>query len=164
MQSIPTALTSAGTDPTGGAGIQADLKTFQEIKTYGMSVITSVVVQKTAAVQEVHHVPHKMIRQRLESVLTDIVPPAFKSGMLANTSIMETVFESIRQLEVPYVRDPVMVASSGDALISEGSRDYLSEELVPLTTVVTPNIKEAEVLTGLTIETTEDMQEAAKQI
>lgn len=164
MQSIPTALTIAGTDPTGGAGIQADLKTFQEIKTYGMSVITSIVAQNTTGVQDVHHVPASMIHQQLESVLTDIVPHAFKTGMLANTSIMETVFESIRQLEVPYVMDPVMVASSGDPLISEDSRDYLSKELVPLTTVVTPNIKEAEVLTGLTIETTEDMQEAAKQI
>lgn len=164
MQSIPTALTIAGTDPTGGAGIQADLKTFQETKTYGMSVITSVVAQNTTGVQDVHHVPSAMIQHQLESVLTDIPPQAFKTGMLANTSIMETVFESIRHVEAPYVMDPVMVTTSGDTLVSEDSRDYLSTQLLPLTTLVTPNISEAEVLTGLTIKTTEDMQEAAKQI
>jgi len=164
MQSIPIALTIAGTDPTGGAGIQADLKTFQELKTYGMSVITSVVAQNTTGVQDVHHMPNSMIHEQLNSVLTDIMPHAFKTGMLANMSIMETVFESIRQLEVPYVMDPVMVASSGDPLISGDSRDYLSERLVPLTTLVTPNIKEAEVMTASTIKTTDDMQAAAKKI
>lgn len=164
MQSIPKALTIAGTDPTGGAGIQADLKTFQEVKTYGMSVITSVVAQNTTGVQDVHHVPNTMIQQQLKSVLSDIVPLAFKTGMLANTSIMESVLEFISQLEVPYVMDPVMIASSGDPLISQDSREFLSKKLVPLTTVVTPNIKEAEVLTDSTIETTEDMQHAAKQI
>src|SRR5699024_2910597 len=154
MQSIPTALTIAGTDPTGGAGIQADLKTFQEIKTYGMSVITSIVAQNTTGVQDVHHVPDNMIHQQLESVLTDFMPHAYKTGEVSKTSIMETVFACMRQLEVPYVMDPVMVASRCDPRISEESRDCLSVKLVRWTSVVASKRKEAEGLTGRTIETT----------
>lgn len=164
MSSISTVLTIAGTDPTGGAGIQADLKTFQELKTYGMSVITSVVAQNTTGVQDVQHLPESMIEQQLESVLTDIPPQAYKTGMLANTSVMEAVFHKISKLNVPYVMDPVMIATSGDALVNEDSRVFLIQALLPLTSIVTPNVPEAEMLTGQKIETTEDMQQAAKQI
>lgn len=164
MKPIPAVLTIAGTDPSGGAGIQADLKTFQELKAYGMSVITSVVAQNTTGVQNVQHMPVSMIKQQLESVISDIPFQAFKTGMLANITIMDAVAEKISGLDVPYIMDPVMVATSGDALISGDSRDYLRDKLLPLSALVTPNIPEAEVMTGKTIKSAEDIQQAAKQI
>ncbi|SFB06574.1 hydroxymethylpyrimidine/phosphomethylpyrimidine kinase [Lentibacillus halodurans] len=164
MKPIPAALTIAGTDPSGGAGIQADLKTFQELKTYGMSVITSVVAQNTTGVQDVHHIPEHMIEQQLKSVMSDIPFQAFKTGMLANPGIMDAVAEKISELNVLYIMDPVMVTTSGDTLISEDSRDYLRDILLPMSTLVTPNMPEAEVITGEKIDTSEDMQQAAKQI
>ncbi|MFD1363621.1 bifunctional hydroxymethylpyrimidine kinase/phosphomethylpyrimidine kinase [Lentibacillus salinarum] len=164
MHHIPAALTIAGTDPSGGAGIQADLKTFQELKTYGMSIITSVVAQNTTGVQDVQHITVPMIKQQLDSVLSDIPFQAFKTGMLANVDIMNAISNKISGLAIPYIMDPVMVTTSGDTLISEDSRDYLRESLLPLTTLVTPNVPEAEVIIGETIETSEDMQRAAKRI
>ncbi|GAB4075152.1 bifunctional hydroxymethylpyrimidine kinase/phosphomethylpyrimidine kinase [Barrientosiimonas marina] len=164
MPSIPKALTIAGTDPTGGAGIQADLKTFQELKSYGMSVITSVVAQNTTGVQDVQNMSSSMIKQQLESVMDDIPFQSFKTGMLANVPIMEAVYAELAQLDVPYVMDPVMVTTSGDTLVSEEARDYLREALLPLAAVVTPNIPEAEVLTGMTIQTADDMKQASQQI
>ncbi|RYG74212.1 bifunctional hydroxymethylpyrimidine kinase/phosphomethylpyrimidine kinase [Lentibacillus lipolyticus] len=164
MQHIPAALTIAGTDPSGGAGIQADLKTFQEIQTYGMSVITSVVAQNTTGVQDVHHMPVSMIKQQLDSVISDISFQAFKTGMLANIDIMDAVVEKISCLDIAYIMDPVMVTTSGDTLISKDSREYLRDNLLPMATLVTPNIPEAEVIISGTIETAEDMQRAAQQI
>ncbi|HLS10185.1 bifunctional hydroxymethylpyrimidine kinase/phosphomethylpyrimidine kinase [Lentibacillus sp.] len=164
MSQIPAALTIAGTDPSGGAGIQADLKTFQELKTYGTSVITSVVAQNTTGVQDVQHISEPMIKQQLESVISDIPFQAFKTGMLANIDIMDAVAEKTSVLNIPYIMDPVMVTTSGDTLISENARDYLRENLLPMTTLVTPNIPETEVIAGVTIRTLDDMQQAAKQI
>ncbi len=164
MNKVESALTIAGTDPSGGAGIQADLKTFQELQTYGMSVITSVVAQNTTGVQDVQHMSGSMIKEQLVSVISDIPFQAFKTGMLANIEIMDAVAEKICGLTVPYVMDPVMVAASGDPLISDDAQTYLCEKLLPLTTVTTPNIPEAEAITGQTITTPEDMQQAAKQI
>src|SRR5690625_3658844 len=150
------ALTIAGTDPTGGAGIQADLKTFQELKSYGMSVITSVVAQNTTGVQDVHHLPIPMIKQQLDSVFTDMPVNAFKTGMIANIDMMKAVKEKISEIETPYIMDPVMVATSGDALIVENARNYLRDHLLPLTALVTPNIPEAEFLTGNKVDSMED--------
>lgn len=164
MKTTPAALTIAGTDPSGGAGIQADLKTFQELKTYGMSVITSVVAQNTTGVQNVQHIPVSMIQQQLDSVISDIPFQAFKTGMLANIDIMDAVAEKISGLNVPYIMDPVMVTTSGHTLIAEDSRDYLRENLLPMTTLVTPNVPEAEVITGETIESPGDLKNAALQI
>ncbi|GGJ88904.1 hydroxymethylpyrimidine/phosphomethylpyrimidine kinase [Lentibacillus kapialis] len=164
MTHIPAALTIAGTDPSGGAGIQADLKTFQELKTYGMSVITSVVAQNTTGVQDVQHMSVSMIKQQLKSVLSDIPFQAFKTGMLADIDIMDAVIEKISGLDSPYIMDPVMMTTSGHTLIAEDSRKYLRENLLPLSALVTPNIPEAEVITGETIKTPDDMQQAAKQI
>ena len=164
MKKIPCSLTIAGTDPSGGAGIHADLKTFQELKSYGMSVITSVVAQNTTGIQDIHHVPLDMIEQQLDSVTTDMPLHAFKTGMIANIDMMKIVVNKIETLNAPYVMDPVMVATSGDSLIEENARDFLREQLLPLTTVVTPNIPEAEYLTGEKIETFEDMKQAAVHI
>ncbi|WP_340002839.1 bifunctional hydroxymethylpyrimidine kinase/phosphomethylpyrimidine kinase [Oceanobacillus sp. FSL K6-0127] len=162
MKQVACALTIAGTDPSGGAGIHADLKTFQELQSYGMSVITSVVAQNTTGVQAVHHVPIEIIEQQLDSVISDMPIHALKTGMIANQEMMKVIQKKIAALQVPYVLDPVMVATSGDALIEEEARDYLRKQLLPLTTLVTPNIPEAEFLIGETIKTTDDMKQAAE--
>ncbi|PAV30492.1 bifunctional hydroxymethylpyrimidine kinase/phosphomethylpyrimidine kinase [Virgibacillus profundi] len=161
---VPCALTIAGTDPSGGAGIQADLKTFQELKTYGMSVITSVVAQNTTGVQAVHHIPIEMIEQQLNSVFSDMPIHAFKTGMIANEDIMKVIAEKISGQDISYVMDPVMVATSGDPLIAKNARYFLRQNLLPLTSLVTPNIPEAEYLTGETIDTVEAMKDAAVKI
>lgn len=164
MSKVACSLTIAGTDPSGGAGIQADLKTFQELKSYGMSVITSVVAQNTTGVQSIHHLPLEMIADQLDSVFSDMPVDAFKTGMIANIDMMEVILEKIKDKDIPFVIDPVMVATSGDKLISDDARNYLRDHLLPLCTVVTPNIPEAEFLTGMKIDNLEDMQEAAKVI
>lgn len=164
MKEVACSLTIAGTDPTGGAGIQADLKTFQELQSYGMSVITSVVAQNTTGVQSIHHIPLQMIEDQLESVLSDMPVHAFKTGMIANIDMMEVIQAKIAGRNIPFVIDPVMVATSGDALISEDARDYLRDHLLPMCKVVTPNLPEAEFLTGVKIETEEAMKDAAQKI
>lgn len=164
MTNTRNVLTIAGTDPTGGAGIQADLKTFQELKTYGMSVITSVVAQNTLGVQAVHHLPISMIETQLHSVLSDIPVHAFKTGMIANIDMMEVIQENITELDAHFVLDPVMVATSGDTLINEQARDYLRNHLVPLSSLVTPNIPEAEFLLETNITSKDDMEKAAIRI
>lgn len=164
MNQLSCVLTIAGTDPTGGAGIQADLKTFQELKSYGMSVITSVVAQNTTGVQGVHHMPLSMIEEQLDSVIDDIPVQAFKTGMIANVEMMEIIKRRLVRLNAPYVMDPVMVTTSGDVLIPEDARLFLRDELLPLTTVVTPNIFEAEHLLQRRLETLGDMKEAAQAI
>lgn len=164
MTNIPSTLTIAGTDPTGGAGIQADLKTFQELKSYGMSVTTSVVAQNTTGVQDVTHVPLSMIEAQFDSIIEDIPVDALKTGMIANTDIMRIVKRKIVKLDAPYVMDPVMVTTSGNTLIDEDARVFLRDELLPVTTVVTPNIPETEHLLNKNIDNTEDMKLAAKDI
>lgn len=164
MKQVACALTIAGTDPSGGAGIQADLKTFQELQTYGMSVITSVVAQNTTGVQDIHHIPLAMIEKQLDAVLNDMPVHALKTGMIANIDMMEIIVRKIAHEDIPFVIDPVMVATSGDALINPEARDYLREHLLPLCTVVTPNIPEAEYLIDKKITTTDDMIAAAKII
>lgn len=164
MSTIPCVLTIAGTDPSGGAGIQADLKTFQELRSYGMSVITSIVAQNTTGVQDIHHLPLSMIESQLDSVLEDIPPQALKTGMIANIDMMKIIKQKIQDLNVPYIMDPVMVATSGDALIDDKARDFLSKELISLTTVITPNIPEAEYLLNEKIENIYEMEMAAEKI
>lgn len=163
-KNFSSALTIAGTDPSGGAGIQADLKTFQELKVYGMSVITSVLAQNTIGVQAVHHLPLDIIEEQLHSVFTDLPVHAFKTGMIANAEMMEIIKETNKNIDIPYVIDPVMVATSGDSLIDEEARVFLQEQLFPLSIIITPNIPEAEFITGLKIKTVDDMKKAAKQI
>ncbi|SFK58837.1 hydroxymethylpyrimidine/phosphomethylpyrimidine kinase [Halobacillus dabanensis] len=164
MKRIPCVLTIAGTDPSGGAGIQADLKTFQELKSYGMSVITSVVAQNTTGVKDVHHLPEHFLQGQLNAVSNDMPIDAFKTGMIANKNMMKVISEWLSEVKAPYVMDPVMVAQSGDPLIEKEAQAYLKEYLVPRTTLVTPNIPEAEALLDKSIESESDMQEAAKMI
>lgn len=164
MKKPACALTIAGTDPSGGAGIQADLKTFQELQSYGMSVITSVVAQNTTGVQMVRHLPLDFINQQLDSVLSDMPVHAVKTGMIAEAGMMEIIAKKIKRVDAPYVMDPVLVATSGDKLSDDGAYLTLRSLLLPLTTLVTPNIPEAEFLTGEKIDTAEDMKLAAEMI
>lgn len=161
---VKTALTIAGTDPTGGAGVQADLKTFQERGVFGMSVITSVVAQNTIGVQSIEHLPVSFIEEQMNSVFSDIQPDVLKTGMIATIEMMEAIAQVVETYETPYVIDPVMIAKSGDHLMDESSRDTIRDRLLPLATVVTPNIPEAEVLLDMEIVSVADQEKAAKQI
>ncbi|GAK14278.1 bifunctional hydroxymethylpyrimidine kinase/phosphomethylpyrimidine kinase [Geomicrobium sp. JSM 1781026] len=162
---ISKALTIAGTDPTGGAGIQADLKTFQELGVFGMSVITSVVSQNTTGVFSFVDMDLDFVESQIDVVFDDIRPDAVKTGMLSNPEVIALVAKKLQEYDVNhFVLDPVMVASSGHELISQDARKAVREQLLPLATVVTPNLPEAEALTGLTITTVEDMKRAGKML
>jgi hydroxymethylpyrimidine/phosphomethylpyrimidine kinase len=155
-------LTVAGSDSGGGAGIQADLKAITVLGGYGMSVITALTAQNTIGVQGVHAVPVEFIARQLDSVLSDIGADAAKTGMLATPEIVETVADGLKRYNInPLVVDPVMVAKSGDSLLSEDARETLKTALLPLATVVTPNLPEAEVLCGRPVKTQDEMQEVA---
>ena len=165
MTRIKTALTIAGTDPTGGAGIQADLKAFQEREVYGMSVLTSAVAQNTLGVQDIHNLPQAFIDQQLKSVFSDIKPDAIKTGMIATIEMMELIADYFeRYREIPYCLDPVMVATSGDVLMEEASQTTIKYRLLPLATVVTPNLSETEILVERKVTTIQAMEEAAIEI
>lgn len=158
-------LTIAGTDPSGGAGIQADLKTFAAHKTYGMSVITSVVAQNTTGVKNVVDLPPEFIGEQIDSVFTDIFPDAVKIGMISNEEIIKVIVERLKKYKAKnVVVDPVMVATSGNSLIKSTAVKTLIKELLPLADVVTPNMPEAEVLSGVEINDKKDMEKAAKVI
>ena len=161
----PTAMTIAGSDSGGGAGIQADLKTFAALGVYGTSVLTAVTAQNTVGVTGVHEVPVQMISAQIEAVFSDIGADAVKTGMLSSREIIETVARELVRLRVDrLVVDPVMVAKSGDRLLREDAVDALKQDLLPLATVVSPNIPEAETLAGMQIVSEQDAREAAKKI
>jgi hydroxymethylpyrimidine/phosphomethylpyrimidine kinase len=159
------ALTIAGSDSGGGAGIQADLKTFAARGVYGMSAITALTAQNTVGVQGVFEIPPAFIAMQIDSVVSDIQPDAVKTGMLSSSPIIETVAAKIREHHLsPLVVDPVMVAKSGDPLLRNDARDALIRQLLPLATVVTPNLHEARVLCGFEISNLEEMRRAARAI
>lgn len=161
----PRALTIAGSDSGGGAGIQADLKTFAAFGVYGTSAITALTAQNTQGVIGVHVVPAEFVTTQIEAVVTDIGCDAVKTGMLATSAIVEVVVAAIESLELPnLVADPVMVAKSGDRLLDEDAVHALRTGLIRVARVVTPNVPEAEVLSGVTIRTRADMLEAARRI
>lgn len=146
---IPIALTIAGSDSSGGAGIQADLKTFSAFGVYGASVIVALTAQNTHGVQGVHPVPADFVAQQMTSVLSDLDVGAIKTGMLATAEIVETVVAGLAQAAGrPLVVDPVMVATSGDVLLDPNAVDAVRRRLLPIATVITPNIPEAAVLLG----------------
>ena len=161
----PVALTIAGSDSGGGAGIQADLKTFHQWGVYGTSAVTAVTAQNTLGVQEIHPVPTATIAAQIWSVATDLPPAAVKSGMLATAEIVRTVADAIRSHRLGcYVLDPVMVATSGDTLLERDAVAAVRDELLPLATVVTPNWPEAALLTGVTEANLSGMAMAARDI
>jgi len=162
---IKRVLTIAGSDSGGGAGIQADLKTITALGGFGMSVITALTAQNTLGVHGIHEVPADFIEKQFDAVATDIGVDAAKTGMLASSEIMRTVAKKIEEYGIEkLVVDPVMVAKGGAMLIRQEAKQTLIEELLPLAFVITPNVPEAEELTGMKIATVEDMKEAAMAI
>jgi hydroxymethylpyrimidine/phosphomethylpyrimidine kinase len=158
-------LTIAGSDSGGGAGIQADLKTITVLGGFGMSVITALTAQNTLGVHGIHDVPTAFVAAQFDAVATDIGIDAAKTGMLATSEVIRVVAGKIRQYGIKnLVVDPVMVAKGGMSLIREEAKKTLITELVPLAFVLTPNIPEAEVLSGIRIATLSDMKEAARII
>lgn len=161
----PTVLTIAGTDPSGGAGIQADLKTFSALGCYGMSVITALVAQNTCGVKAIHSVPPEFVMAQLESVMEDIVPDAIKIGMVHSLELVTVIAKILKQYpQIPVVFDPVMIATSGDRLIEEETVDGIVEQLFPLVTLITPNMDEASLLSGMPVVTVQDMHMASRKI
>jgi hydroxymethylpyrimidine/phosphomethylpyrimidine kinase len=162
----PVALTIAGSDSGGGAGIQADLKTFQALGVYGASAITAITAQNTLGVRSVHEIPTAIIADQIDMVVEDIGADGVKTGMLSSAAIIAIVADRIRRWDLRdvLVVDPVMVAKSGHRLLREDAVRALSVELLPLAAVVTPNVPEAEALVGRLLETDHDLQEAARAI
>ena len=160
-----TALTIAGTDPSGGAGIQADLKTMTAHRVFGMSAITAVVAQNTTGVTGIMEVTPEFLAEQLDDVFTDIFPDAVKIGMVSSSALIRVIAEKLKQYHAKnIVLDPVMVATAGSKLISDEAISTLKEMLIPLADVITPNIPEMEVLSGMTIQTDKDMERAAKSV
>ena len=162
---MKVALTIAGSDSGGGAGIQADLKTFQRFGVFGTSAVTAITAQNTVGVTRWEPVSPDLVRAQIEAVATDLQPLAVKSGMLANREVIAAVADAIRDFRLPgYVLDPVMVATSGDLLIDPDAIGLIRSRLIPLAVLVTPNADEAAVLTGLGVENEDDMRHAAEAI
>lgn len=158
------ALTIAGSDPSGGAGIQADLKTFHQFGVYGEAVLTLLTVQNTKSVTRVETVPDDFVAEQLEAVLSDIPPAAAKTGALGSYEIVETVAKFARTFTFPLIVDPVMISKHGARLLSRDAERTLKERLLPHAYLVMPNIPEAESLAGFSIETEADMRRAAETI
>jgi hydroxymethylpyrimidine/phosphomethylpyrimidine kinase len=165
MNRVPTALTIAGSDSGGGAGIQADLKTFSALGVFGMSALTAITAQNTRAVTAVFELPPAIVAAQIDAVVTDIGADAVKTGMIANSELIRIVAAKIREYGLTnLVVDPVMVAKSGDRLLREEAVAALRTELLPLATVVTPNLPEAEVLVGRSVAALDQMRAAAADI
>jgi hydroxymethylpyrimidine/phosphomethylpyrimidine kinase len=164
-KTLPVALTIAGSDSGGGAGIQADLKTFHAFGVFGTSAITAVTVQNTVGVSAVHPIPLDVVRGQVDAVATDLAPAACKTGMLATRELVGVVAGAIRDHSLaPYVLDPVMVATSGDRLLDEDAQQAVLAELVPLATLVTPNLDEAAILAGAEVADLAGMRAAARRL
>ena len=162
---MKTALTIAGSDSCGGAGIQADIKTMTMNGVYAMSAITALTAQNTTGVTGIMEVTPDFLALQLDAVFTDIYPDAVKTGMVASSELIKVIAEKLKQYDAKnIVVDPVMVATSGAKLISDDAIDTLKSELLPLACVITPNIPEAEVLSGIKIRNEDDMVTAAKMI
>ena len=165
MTRPPTAMTIAGSDSGGGAGIQADLKTFAALGVYGTSALTAITAQNTLGVTSIHEIPTDLIAAQIQAIISDIGADVVKTGMLSSSAIIETVAQELRRHTVTrLVVDPVMVAKGGDRLLREDAVDALRTSLLALATVITPNMPEAEVLTGIAVRTPKDASEAARRI
>jgi hydroxymethylpyrimidine/phosphomethylpyrimidine kinase len=162
---IPVALTIAGSDSGGGAGIQADLKTFEALEVFGTTAITAITVQNTLGVRAVHAIPLDIVRGQIAAVAEDLRPAAVKTGMLGSPELVELVAAALREENLSrYVLDPVMVASSGDRLLDASAERTVLEHLVPLASVVTPNLDEAEILVGFPVRDLDRMARAAEAL
>lgn len=158
-------LTIAGSDSSGGAGIQADLKTMTVLGVYGMSAITALTAQNTTGVQSIFEVTPKFLEEELDSIFTDIFPDSVKIGMVSNADLIRVISKKLREYNAKnIVVDPVMVSTSGSKLMADGAKGTLLSELFKVADIITPNIPEAEALTGQSIKSKDDMVEAAKKI
>lgn len=160
----PVALTIAGSDPSGGAGIQADLKTFHQFGVYGEAVVTLLTVQNTVSVSRVEVMPPVLVAEQIAAVLEDIPPAAAKTGALGSAQVARAVAIMAAQFPFPLVVDPVMISKHGQPLLPEDAVRVLRDDLIPVATLVTPNIPEAEALTGRNIRSLEDMYAAAQDL
>lgn len=159
------ALTIAGSDSGGGAGIQADLKTFQRFGVFGTSAITAITAQNTRGVRRWEPVSPGLVRAQIDAVVEDLAPAAFKTGMIANGAVAQTVAAAIRDHSLRnYVLDPVMVATSGDKLFESDAIEIIRDQLLPLASLVTPNLQEAEILVGEKLEDEDAIAHAAEKI
>src|SRR5467141_5051049 len=159
------ALTIAGSDSGGAAGIQADLKTFHQFGVFGITAITAVTAQNTTGVRAWQALPAKLVAQQIDAVADDLFPAAVKSGMLGAADIVETVAERIANRRLPnYVLDPVMVATSGDRLLDRDAERLIARRLAPLALLVTPNLNEAEILVDAEVRTPDQMERAARAL
>jgi hydroxymethylpyrimidine/phosphomethylpyrimidine kinase len=162
---VKIALTIAGSDSGGGAGIQADLKTFHRFGLFGTSVLTAITAQNTRGVTGWSAVDPELIRAQIDAVATDLRPGAIKTGMLADAAVVAAVARGIRDHALsPYVLDPVMVATSGDPLLERDAVDAIRTDLIPLADLVTPNLDEASILVGAEIRTVDAMMHAAQHV
>mgnify|MGYP005844355891 CR=1 FL=1 len=160
----PVALTIAGSDPSGGAGLQADLKTFHQHRVYGMSVVTLLTVQNTQSVRAVQVLDPAVVLAQLDAVLSDIPPQAAKAGALGNAGVVRAIAERLAGCPFPLVVDPVMISKHGARLIDEQAVAALQERLLPCAALVTPNLQEAEVLCGIAVRDLAAMEKAAHLI
>jgi len=161
---LPVALTIAGSDPIGGAGIQADLKTFHQFGVYGEAVITLLTVQNTVRMTRVDCIPVELVLAQLAAILDDIPPQAAKTGALGNREIVEAIAAAAADFRFPLVVDPVMISKHGQPLISPDAVDAVRELLIPRAFLICPNLAEAEALTGLPVHTVDDMRAAAERL
>ena len=161
---IPVALTIAGSDPSGGAGIQADLKTFHQFGIYGQAVITLITVQNTVKVSRVECLDPQLVQEQIEAVLEDMPPGAVKTGALGNCSIIEVVARMWSTSAIPLVVDPVMISKHGASLIAAEAREALVSLLLPCAALVTPNLHEAGALAGFPVDSLDSMKQAAERI
>jgi hydroxymethylpyrimidine/phosphomethylpyrimidine kinase len=161
----PVALAVAGSDSGGGAGIQADLKTFTALRVHGTSVITCLTAQNPRRVLAVEPCSPDMVRQQIEAVFEELRPAAVKTGMLFSVEIIRAVVDCFKDKRgIPLVVDPVMISTSGAVLLKPSAMKALREQLLPLATLITPNLDETEILTGHTIASVEDMRQAAQEL
>jgi hydroxymethylpyrimidine/phosphomethylpyrimidine kinase len=161
---IPIALTIAGSDPSGGAGLQADLKTFHQFGVYGEAVVTLITVQNTLRVSRVECLPADLVVEQIRAVLEDVRPQAAKTGALGNRAIVEAVAEAAAEFDFPLVVDPVLISKHGAPLLAEDARAALIERLIPRAALLTPNLHEAAALAGFPVRDPDQMRRAAESI
>lgn len=164
MKRYPTTLIIAGSDSCGGAGIQADIKSCSAIGVYAATAITAVTAQNTLGVQGIQAITPDMVRQQIEAVLDDLIVDSIKIGMLCNAEIASTVAHTLRHTNIPIILDPVMVSTSGHKLLSDDAIEVITQQLFPIAQLITPNIHEAELLSGITIKSEADITRAAHLI
>lgn len=162
---VPIVLSIAGSDSGGGAGIQADLKTFHSFGTFGTTAITAITAQNTEGVRAIHAIPPAIVDAQIAAVAEDLRPAALKTGMLATRELVHTVARAIERHELTnFVLDPVMVATTGARLLDDDATNAILNDLMPLASVVTPNLDEASIMAGMEIEDVEDMRAAAERL